>query len=97
MGRVTLAVSVVCLLAGSLYADIEIEMVSVGNPGNAGEWSGASSGPFPPARISGAVGYTYNIGKYEVTAGQYTEFLNAVAGVDTYGLYNTIMSVTGGR
>ena len=27
----------------------------------------------------GAVGYTYNIGKYEVTAGQYTEFLNAVA------------------
>jgi len=26
-----------------------------------------------------------------VTAGQYTEFLNAVAGVDTYGLYNTRM------
>ena len=39
----------------------------------------------------GAVGYTYNIGKYEVTAGQYTEFLNAVAATDTYGLYNTNM------
>jgi len=37
------------------------------------------------------VGYEYNIGKYEVTAGQYTEFLNAVAKIDTYGLYNTEM------
>ena len=33
----------------------------------------------------------YNIGTYEVTAGQYTEFLNAVADADTYGLYNTGM------
>ncbi len=39
----------------------------------------------------GSVGYNYNIGKYEVTAGQYTEFLNAVAVTDTYGLYNTYM------
>ena len=40
----------------------------------------------------GSVGYNYNIGKYEVTAGQYTAFLNAVAGTnDTYGLYNTGM------
>jgi len=37
------------------------------------------------------VDYTYNIGKYEVTAGQYTEFLNKVAATDTYGLYNTSM------
>ena len=34
----------------------------------------------------GGVDYAYNIGKYEVTAGQYTEFLNAVADDDTYGL-----------
>jgi len=40
------------------------------------------------------VAYTYNIGKYEVTAGQYTEFLNKVGGVDTYSLYNTGMSNT---
>ncbi len=39
----------------------------------------------------GSVGYDYNVGKYEVTAGQYTEFLNKVAGVDTYGLYNPKM------
>ena len=30
-------------------------------------------------KLYGSVGYAYNIGKYEVTAGQYTEFLNAVA------------------
>jgi formylglycine-generating enzyme required for sulfatase activity len=39
----------------------------------------------------GGVDYTYNIGMYEVTAGQYAEFLNAVAATDTYGLYNLTM------
>jgi formylglycine-generating enzyme required for sulfatase activity len=37
------------------------------------------------------VGYEYRIGTYEVTIGQYTKFLNAVAKTDTYGLYNTFM------
>ncbi|NLX13940.1 MAG: SUMF1/EgtB/PvdO family nonheme iron enzyme [Phycisphaerales bacterium] len=37
------------------------------------------------------MGYSYDIGKYPVTAGQYTAFLNAVAATDTYGLYNTKM------
>jgi sulfatase modifying factor 1 len=37
------------------------------------------------------VDYTYQIGKYDVTAGQYCEFLNAVAKTDTYGLYHTSM------
>ena len=31
-------------------------------------------------RECGAVGYVYEIGEFEVTAGQYTEFLNAVPG-----------------
>ncbi len=76
-------------------ATVVIDTVPVGNPGNAGEWSGA--GGLGGSRICGAVGYTYNIGKYEVTASQYTAFLNAVAGVDTYGLYNTSMwSESGG-
>jgi formylglycine-generating enzyme required for sulfatase activity len=66
---------------------ITIDMVPVGDPGNAGEWSGSSG----QERICGAVNYTYNIGKYEVTAGQYTAFLNAVGRVDTYALYNTHM------
>ncbi|NLX22670.1 MAG: SUMF1/EgtB/PvdO family nonheme iron enzyme [Phycisphaerae bacterium] len=80
----------VALLAGTAFA-VNIETVRVGNPGNAGEWSGQSYGGYGPDRICGAVDYTYNIGKYEVTAGQYTEFLNKVAATDAYGLYNTSM------
>ncbi len=56
---------------------------TVGNVGNA-----------PDIRYGGsygAVGYDYRIGKFEVTAGQYAVFLNAVAATDTYGLYNTEM------
>ena len=68
-----------------------LETVPVGDVGNAGEWSGESYGGYGKNRICGSVSYEYNIGKYEVTAGQYTEFLNAVAKTDTYGLYNTSM------
>lgn len=59
---------------------ITIETVPVGNAGNTADTTGF-----------GAVANTYNIGKYEVTAGQYTAFLNAVAKTDTYGLYNEYM------
>ena len=68
-----------------------LETVQVGNPGNAGELSGEGAGGSGEDRICGAVAYTYYIGKYEVTAGQYTEFLNAVAATDTYGLYSRFM------
>ena len=37
----------------------------------------------------GSVGYAYQMGKYDVTVGQYCQFLNAVAKTDTYGLYNS--------
>jgi len=66
---------------------VVIDTVPVGNPGNAADTRYATPG-------YGAVLYQYNIGKYEVTAGQYTEFLNAVAKTDTYGLYYTGMSNT---
>ncbi len=62
-------------------------LVTVGNPGNAGELSGDDLN-VGPKRVCGAVGYVYDVGKYEVTAGQYCEFLNAVAKTDTYTLYN---------
>jgi formylglycine-generating enzyme required for sulfatase activity len=88
-------VAVVCVsLVSAASAAVDIQTVPVGNLGNAGEWSGQSYGGYGPDRICGAVAYTYNIGKFEVTAGQYKEFLNAVGGVDTYALYNTYMSNT---
>ena len=40
----------------------------------------------------GSVGYAYQMGKYDVTVGQYVQFLNAVAATDTYGLYSTYMA-----
>ncbi len=86
----TLTLSVVVLSAGMAPA-VSIDLVPIGNPGNAGEWSGGSFGGEGPNRVCGAVDYTYSIGKYEVTSGQYTEFLNAVAKTDTYGLYNVYM------
>jgi sulfatase modifying factor 1 len=91
----TVAVGATVLMAcvSGVQAQVVIETVPVGNPGNAGELSGegAGAGGYGPDRICGAVDYTYNIGKYAVTAGQYTEFLNAVAASDPYGLYNPYM------
>ncbi|WP_172991922.1 formylglycine-generating enzyme family protein [Lacipirellula parvula] len=77
--------------------------VPVGNPGNAGQLSGASvigspadgaSTPyagFGPDGVVGGVNYNYRIGTYEVTNAQYVEFLNAKATTDSLGLYNAAM------
>ena len=88
--RVAVVAAMVLLAAGAVQA-VVIDSVTVGNPGNAGEGSGQGYGGWGPDRICGAVNYVYNMGKFEVTAGQYTEFLNKVAATDTYGLYNTSM------
>ncbi|MCX5653057.1 MAG: SUMF1/EgtB/PvdO family nonheme iron enzyme [Planctomycetota bacterium] len=94
VARAAVVVAALCVaLASVATAAVNIETVPVGNPGNAGEVSGAGAGGFGTSRICGSVAYAYNIGKYEVTAGQYTEFLNAVAKTDTYGLYNTFMEI----
>ncbi|MFC1853908.1 formylglycine-generating enzyme family protein [candidate division CSSED10-310 bacterium] len=81
----------IALLVISGVQAAQIQTVIVGNPGNQGELSGAGAGGSGTDRICGAVDYWYNIGTFEITAGQYTEFLNAVAATDTYGLYNTDM------
>jgi len=67
-----MCVMVAVLAIGSVtQAAITIDTVAVGDAGNAGELSGAGvAGGFGPDRICGSVGYIYNIGKYEVTAGQ---------------------------
>jgi sulfatase modifying factor 1 len=83
MGRFSALAAMLALLglATGASAAITIETVTVRDPGNTADSTGF-----------GAVSYLYNIGKYEVTAGQYCAFLNAVAKTDTYGLYNVWMS-----
>jgi formylglycine-generating enzyme len=74
-------VSLLIVLSGAIVAHaIVIETVPVGNPGNDAD-----------TNTYGHVAYDYNIGKYEVTAGQYCAFLNAVAASDPHGLYNGLM------
>ena len=63
--------------AGTVSAEVAMDLVLVRNPGNLDNYTGY-----------GSVGYSYWMGKYEVTNDQYCEFLNAVARSDTYGLYN---------
>jgi len=60
---------------------VTYEMVTVGDAGNANDNYGY-----------GGVAYEYRIGKYEVTIGQYTAFLNAVAQSDPYALYDPILA-----
>ena len=86
----TLCAAAVFALTGSSSAAIvdftsttDMPFLAVGNTGNTDDIHGSGYG---------AVSYAYGIGTYEVTAGQYTEFLNAVAADDTYGLYNERMA-----
>ena len=75
-----------CLLAAPAGADqITIDMVTVGDPGNANDTGGTQNG---------AVAYSYQIGKYDVTIGQYTSFLNAADpnGTNPNGIYNSSMA-----
>jgi formylglycine-generating enzyme len=76
---------VVAGLGSSARARVNIETVPLGDVGNSADTRYETPG-------YGAVDYQYSIGKYEVTAGQYCEFLNAVAATDTYGLYNSNMN-----
>ncbi len=80
------------ILSSTATADrVSIDLVPIRNPGSPGEWSGASYGGRGPDRICGAVAYPFEIGKFEVTSGQYTQFLNEVADTDTHGLYDERM------
>jgi len=75
----------IALCTRSILAVVTIATVPVGDVGN----------PNDPVtgNIYGGVSYAYNIGKFEVTVGQYTDFLNAVAATDIYELYSTSMAL----
>ncbi len=60
-----------------LVRGIDIDFVTIGNPGNPGD---TRIYAIPPG--CGAVGYTYQIGKYEVTNAQWYDFVTA-AGAPT--------------
>ena len=72
-------------LAPLCSADLTIQMTTVGNPGN------SDDAPYWDNLHFGGVDYVYQISTYEVTVAQYTEFLNATAASDPYGLYNEYM------
>jgi formylglycine-generating enzyme len=73
-----------CLPLGSIANAEPLQWVTVGDPGNAADTTGA---PNPV----GAVATSFQIMKYEFTNQQYTDFLNSVAATNTYSLYNTNM------
>ena len=73
-------------LTATVSATITLDMIAIGNVGNAADTT-----------TYGSVSYAYDIGKTEVTTAQYVAFLNATAStVDTYGLYNVGMATMGG-
>ncbi|MEI8375778.1 MAG: SUMF1/EgtB/PvdO family nonheme iron enzyme [Planctomycetota bacterium] len=75
------AVAIVASAVAVQADQVTIDLVPVGDAGNAADSTGY-----------GSVSYNYNIGTYEVTAGQYTAFLNAVAASsDDNALYNVKM------
>jgi hypothetical protein len=74
----------------SAASAVTMDWTPVGNPGNACDPQPHSVGT-PFGGCFGAVGYNYSIGTYEVTNAQYTEFLNAKAKTDPFGLYFFLM------
>jgi formylglycine-generating enzyme required for sulfatase activity len=63
-------------------APVSVPTVAVTNAGNKPD----------PVTLAGAVDHDFRIAQYEITIGQYTAFLNAVAQVDPHGLYNPKMA-----
>ena len=88
-----LVASVAALMPAALNAEVIIDWVTVGDPGNVADTEVMTDG----TTGYGSVDHVYLIGKYEVTNSQYSEFLNTVdpAGVNPYELYNEHMAAPG--
>jgi sulfatase modifying factor 1 len=84
VNRILVLICATCLVAPRVASAVTIAWTPVGNPGNAAD----------PSTGFGAVGYSYNIGTYDVTNSQYVEFLNAkdATGTSPLQLYNSTMS-----
>ena len=65
-------------------SSVGISFVTVGDAGNAADPTG-----FKPM---GAVGYAFQIQKFEFTNAEYVDFLNAVGGTNPNGIYSSSMS-----
>ena len=81
MKKLVLCCALVLAMSGIVSADtirgIDIDFVTIGNAGNPGD-TRAEASPYN----CGAVSYNYQIGKYEVTNGQWDAFVSA-AGAPT--------------
>ena len=62
--------------------DYGIEFVRVGAVNNPGFVAGGFPLPSWPVNGRGGVGYEYRIGKYEITTGQWMEFMNTFSNVE---------------
>jgi len=76
-------VAALVLVSATAPAHATIEWVAIGDPGN--------SDDDLPSLDSGAVGYEYEISRYETTNAEYAAFLNAKAVSDPLELYNPQM------
>jgi hypothetical protein len=63
-------------------APVNVPTVAVTNSGNTPD----------PVTLAGAVDHDFRIAQFDITIGQYTDFLNAVAQADPNGLYNPKMA-----
>jgi len=82
------AVAALAVIGVASADAIVVDLVTVGDAGNAPDLRPTEGAP----RTYGAVAYDFRIGKHCVTIGEYTQFLNAVARTDTYGLYSAQMA-----
>jgi len=76
-------ISYCMILSFATASGITLDLVEVGDAGNSADTTGF-----------GAVDYSFSIGKYEATNGQYVAFLNAKALSDPLGLYQVSMNIT---
>ena len=88
-GAITIAKLEPSIVALLNYIPVRaLEFVIVGNSENPADTAIMTS---DSTTGYGSVAYSFQIGKFEVTNEQYTEFLNAVAATDPNGLYDSAM------